>query len=264
MSFEVAIPSYNRPDTLVAKTLTYLRRSGIPDTWITVFVEPSQREPYMYSLINADFAGRVAPGVPGIGNQRNLIEKHYPVGTRVLSVDDDISDVRVKVTDKQTESLDDLFNWAEQAFHHTEQFGAKIWGINPVLNPYFMKHKVSTDLRYIIACFYGFIATHDDELQVGCDDKEDYERSILYYRKHGVVIRFNDVAPDTRYYREPGGMQTYRTMETIRDGVRYLLRNYPEFCVMNTRKKSEYPEVILKDRRGRGRFREMRPNATTA
>jgi hypothetical protein len=112
-----------------------------------------------------------------------------------------------------------------------------------------MKPKVSTDIRYIIGSFWGCINPGIKEVEVTVDDKEDYQRSILYYKKYGSVVRLNMYAPVSAYYKEQGGMQEDRTMERVEKSARWIVKTYPEFAVLNPGKKSGYMEVKLKDLR---------------
>ena len=57
------------------------------------------------------------------------------------------------------------------------------------------------------------------------------------------------VHPKTKYYSEDGGIQTYRTVEYEQKAVDWLLKTFPMYCVVNTHKKSKWPEVRLKDQR---------------
>ena len=79
-----------------------------------------------------------------------------------------------------------------------------------------MKNNVTFNLKYIVACFYGWRNNHHEKAYVSTNPeygKEDFERSIRYYIADGGVTRFNYVAPKTKYYSEKGGIQNYRTVE---------------------------------------------------
>ena len=70
-----------------------------------------------------------------------------------------------------------------------------------------------------------------------------------YYLKDGGVLRFNNVCCRTNCYKEPGGMQIERTKDKITKAAKYLTRKYPQLCKLNTKKKSGFTEVRLKDNR---------------
>jgi hypothetical protein len=80
-------------------------------------------------------------------------------------------------------------------------------------------------------------------------DKEDYERSIRFYLRDGAVVRLRNVAPKTAYYTEKGGNQEFRTMKTVAEGAKKLVKMFPELCSLNLTKKSGYPEIRLRDKR---------------
>lgn len=246
MNYKIAIPSYRREQTIQDKSLAYLKRCGKREEDVDVFVsDESQLRSYKATGIKCN----LIVGVPTIMKQRNFMMDYYPEGTKVLFLDDDIKSVYRRVSSKKVVEENDLDWLCENGFQFAHSAGSKMWGINPVLNPFYMSEKPSTSLKYIVACFYGCIIDHSEDLKVTLDDKEDYERSILYYLKFGSTPRLNNYAPDTNYYTEPGGLQVSRTPERIEESAKNLLRRFPLLCSWNNSKKSEHAEVRLKDRR---------------
>jgi len=71
----------------------------------------------------------------------------------------------------------------------------------------------------------------------------------LYYKRWNAVVRLNMYAPVSAYYKEEGGMQEDRTKERVEKSARWIVKEYPEFAVLNAAKKSGYMEVKLKDLR---------------
>lgn len=247
MNFQIAIPSHERVDTLKKYTIEFLRSCGVGRSNVTIFVNDS-REASLYK--NAFKGYRVVNcEAKGIGEIRNFIATYYPEGTQVLSIDDDIKYV-VRRNDKYTSARFTQLNWlVNKGFSLCKEHGTEMWGIYPIVNPYFMREGYSKDLKYIIAALYGTISNHDSFLQVTMDDKEDYERSIKYYLKFGSIIRINDIGVKTSYYTEPGGLQTYRTKQTVAKNAFILSQRYPQLCSLNLKKKSGFAEVRLRDKR---------------
>jgi hypothetical protein len=125
-----------------------------------------------------------------------------------------------------------------------------LWGIHPVPNAYFQRPKISTDLRYIAAGLYGWTSRQGDHsLDVTLEDKEDFERSILYYLADGYVTRLNWISIRTAGYHGAGGMQVTRTPERVDASARDLAARYPHLCKLNLSKKSGWAEVRLRDAR---------------
>jgi cellulose synthase/poly-beta-1,6-N-acetylglucosamine synthase-like glycosyltransferase len=249
--YEVAIPSYKRHEAIKEKTLATLKRYGIPSSKITIFVANKDEEALYKSSLVAGSYGKIVVGVKGMHDIRNFITGYYPIGTKIVNIDDDIKgfleyDEGVK---RKERPLKSLIGVIKRGFMECEKAKTKLWGVYPVANGYFMKPKVSTEIRYIIGSFWGCINPGIKEVKVTVDDKEDYQRSILYYKKYGAIVRLNMYAPVSAYYKEQGGMQEDRTMERVDKSARWIVKEYPEFAVLNPTKKSGYMEVKLKDLR---------------
>ena len=249
-AFEVAIPSYRRAERCRDSTLAVLAEHNINPARITVFVaDEEERQRYEGVLLPGSY-GRLVVGKGGMATIRNIMQRHYRQGARVLSVDDDVYGVFQKVNDKLLQPIHNLKAFVSEAFEVTVNAGATLWGVYPALNPMFMKHTVTTDLRHIVGCFYGWIAQPDNRaLCITTDYKTDYELSILHYLQDGKVMRFNYIAPKTKYYKEPGGMQVDRTVERTKNSALYLCKRYPQFCTLNLTKKSGWYEIRMRDQR---------------
>jgi hypothetical protein len=249
--FEIAIPSYKRPETLRDKTLTILKAYRIPSEKITVFVADKEQEEIYRKTLNHGTYGKIVVGIKGMGAIRNFITKYYSIGTPIVNIDDDIKGFLEYDSTKprKEKPLRSLLAVIKQGFYECDKAKARLWGVYPVANGFFMKPKVSTELRYIIGSFWGCINPGIKEVEITLDDKEDYQRSILYYKHDDAVVRLNMVAPISSYYKEPGGMQEDRTKERVEKSARWMVKTYPEFAVLNPNKKSGYMEVKLKDMR---------------
>ena len=123
-----------------------------------------------------------------------------------------------------------------------------IWGIYPVRNPFFMKNTVTTDLKFIIGALYGFIVrkTPDIEPSLLSEGKEDYEQSILYYKKDGGVLRFNHITIKTKFLAK-GGLGSDR-FEINKKAADYLKLTYPELVNIFHRKNG-MTEIKLREKR---------------
>jgi hypothetical protein len=245
MSFIIAIPSYKRAKTLRDKTLSLLKRQGIPASIIFIFVASTEeKEEYDSVLSPADYNTLVV-GVPGMGYVRNFITAYFPLGQKIMNIDDDISDFKELVDDKLVET--DMMSAFKAGFAELEDKKLRLFGFYPVANAFFMKRKIRHDLRYIVGAMWGIINPGLDVLTITLDDKEDYERSILMYLADNGVVRFEYYCPITKYYKEPGGMQNGgRTSERIDRSARNLVERFPRFASLNMAKKSGKTEVRLK------------------
>ena len=256
MNFRVAIPSISRADTITKKTLNYLKQTDIDMSKVDIFLSnPNEEQAYRENLKDYP-VNIIVSNTKHVNTQRNFIVDYYKEDELILGIDDDIDLVAMKVDDKNTIQLNSLTEFVENAFAISLDKKIDMWGVNPVINPYFMKNNVTFNLKYIVACFYGWRNNHDEKAYVSTNPeygKEDFERSIRYYIADGGVTRFNYVAPKTKYYSEKGGIQNYRTVEYEETAVKWLLETFPMYCKRNTKSKGKYPEVRLIDQRRKKR-----------
>lgn len=244
MSYKIAIPSYKRAETLKSKTLNVLLNSNVDLTCVTIFVA-DEDEYKIYSKAIPDI--KVVIGKPTLRGARNFISEYYPEGDCVLNLDDDISEIGIMLNEKDYTSDIDLHKLITTGFGLALKNKIRLWGIYPLLNPFYMDKLVSYDLKYIVGAFWGVVNTHDKSLQVSLEDKEDYERTLLFYEHDGAVLRLNYVGVKTNYYKEAGGMQETRTEQRVTQSAYNLLKRFPHYCKLNTAKKSKHTEIRLRD-----------------
>lgn len=243
---KIAIPSYRRAETVKKKTLAYLAKCNVPQQDIYIFVANSV-EAQIYKNALRGYAYNIITGVETLQGQRGFIQQWFSPGEFILNFDDDVDGLfYADFINKKLELLTDLTSLAALGEKLMLEHGTKIFGVYAVANHFFMNPTPSTDLKYIVGCFWGCIIDPSPELQVELEDKEDFERSIKYYIKFGAVVRINSVCVKTNYYKEPGGMQVTRTKKRVTDSALALVEKYPYHCKINTAKKNEeFAEVKL-------------------
>ena len=260
--YQICIPSYKRHDTVMKKTLAVLESYNVDPARIKVFVnaeEEGEYENYTRTLATTEYTKNieVVKGVPTIGKQRNFIEKWYPEGTYVMSFDDDIEEIQVKDGEQNLLRVEDFENdVVKRGFQACEDNNAKTFGIYAASNAYFMKHRTYTKLCYIIASMYGFIADPDPSLDRVTNHGEDYEYSMRQYRKHGVVVRLDDITVKSNYYKEEGGLQTFRTAENIKESIEWIANEFDDLCSMYIRKSTGHAELKLRDK-SNGKYQKV-------
>lgn len=248
MDYQIAIPSYRRPSTIKQKTLRLLQRYKVDPKRVTIFVaNDDEYRTYEAALAGSPYNKLVIAEV-GVGAARNFIHQYYPENTYLVSLDDDLQRVLRCVNG---ETFWDVFclkrEVIEPGFRACERRGARLWGIYAAANPFFMRQRISVKLRYIIGSLFGCINRHD--CLVTLDDKEDFERSILFYLADGAVCRLDHITVKSAYYKEPSGMQGERTEQRIYESAKYLAEKYPGLCTMYIRKTTGHAELRLKDKR---------------
>ena len=259
--YVVAIPSYQRPECLKNKTLKLLKKYKIKKEYIDIFVA-NQQEKVLYEKILPKYYNKIIIAEKGLINARNIISNYYPENKKIFSIDDDVEEiiefVKEGVTAKDVEGkekyihrpLKSLHKFINIGFAECEKTNLNLWGIYPACNPFFMKKKVSYELKYIIGSFWGCInkkiLLENDEL-AGLGDKEDYERTIKYYMRDGGVVRFNNISVKSNYMKEPGGLQSDgRPKDRIFKNCERLLEKYPDLITISNKKS--YADLKLNDK----------------
>lgn len=247
MNYSVAIPSYKRSAICNSKTLKTLNDLGISKEKINVFVVEEELDEYKDKL-NPDFYNQIIVGVKKLVPQREFIENYYAEGTNLIMIDDDITELDLSLTEYK--SADNFFC---DAFSECLKQGAFIWGIYPVYNKFFREGRpsLSTGLNFIIGCFYGIIVRKIPELKLELirdGNKEDVERSILYWLKDGKVLRYNKIAPKTKYYGTDGGGlgKLKDRIETMMNDAIKINEKYPDITRIKIRKNGLY-EIVFKE-----------------
>lgn len=255
--YVVAIPTYNRQDVVFKKTISTLLKGGVSSTHIYLFVANKEQERLYEDAVPKDSYNKIVVGKKGITNQRKFIAKYFEEGQYVISMDDDVEEflmlksTRRSITQKKRKLTDDklvkmanVHKFFMDAYKIMKKENLYIWGVYPTRNVLFMYPRYTTDLRFIIGVTFGFIVRHDRKLEPSNDaeSKEDYEQTILYYKKDGGVLRFNNIAPKTKF-NSPGGLGTDRYERNLK-AAEYLVKTYPDLVKRRDRPDGT-PEVKL-------------------
>jgi len=252
--FIIAIPSYKRAETLRDKTLTMLEEKRVPAAIIHVFVATEDEKRIYGDTLKKGSYGKLIVAKPGMGAVRNFITEYFPKGKKIMNIDDDIKNFMELGSDGKLKAVTSLMPIFRAGFDKAASTGFRLFGYYPVANGFFMKDRVTEDLRYVIGSMWGIINPGIDMLKVTLDDKEDVQRSIIMYVLDGGVLRFEQYTPVTAYYKEPGGMQEERTKNRVDKSARALVDAYPGLASLNLSKKSGLTEVRLRDKRDEQTF----------
>jgi hypothetical protein len=241
MDYQIAIPSYKRAELLKTATLATLERYGVDPDRVTIFVANNDEATDYRAALDSKW--KIVVGVIGKVNQQRFYHNYYLPGTRLLNLDDDVYDIQqVNNLHKLEASSMTVDEIVELGFSICEQAGAKLWGINPVNNGYFMKPWAVVGLRYICGNFYGNYA--GDPAIIGPDrpssisSGDDYETTFRSYLQNGSVVRIEYLTPITKYFA-PGGIDqelkdrgiTDRQVEHSTE-LRAIIDRYPELALL--------------------------------
>ena len=256
MNFVIAIPSYNRPNIIQINTLKLLKENNIPNHLIHIFIVEEDLD--AYNTIPTDLYGTLVIGVKGIIPQRNFISNYFTEGQFIVSLDDDIKNITFVPSEQIP--LIDFFN---KAFDTCVKENAHIWGLYPIANLFYLNKNLeySTHLTFICGALYGYVNRPNNKL-LECSvtskylgNKDDVERSILYWLNDKKMVRFNRIGILTKFYNKGGlGILQDRLPDIIKETID-LNNAYPTLTKIKIRKNGIY-EILLKDKSVSGRITE--------
>ena len=237
-NYTIVIPTYHREMFIWERgTLSFLHKMKIPKEKIILFVANEEQEKlYRNSVPKNLYSGKIVIGQKGVVNVRNFIVKYFPENAYIISIDDDIEDIQYKINPKKLRSVtpSQLKNLFINSYNIMRKSGAYIWGINVVSNPFMMQDKIVTSSGIIPAGFYGWINRKNMVNKIKNDSREDVERSIMYFKRDKVVIRYSFITFKTNMKNTEGGIQALMAKEKrnqLEDVfTKELMKRYPQYC----------------------------------
>eukprot|EP00746_Dinoflagellata_sp_MGD_P001205 gnl/MRDRNA2_/MRDRNA2_102244_c0_seq1.p1 gnl/MRDRNA2_/MRDRNA2_102244_c0~~gnl/MRDRNA2_/MRDRNA2_102244_c0_seq1.p1 ORF type:complete len:484 (-),score=67.95 gnl/MRDRNA2_/MRDRNA2_102244_c0_seq1:187-1638(-) len=268
--YVVAIPSYDRPEEIEAKTLALLKKHCIPESCVYIFVA-NEHEHTRYAAALGDRWPNLIVGVPSLWRQRNFITNYFPEGLHIVSLDDDVEEIyrvhvdssrklpqetepeishvkdwRLEVQDYVIKPLrdGDFPKLIKDARRKMEKHGAYLWALNVSDNPFFMRRRfVTKKLGLCNGFLWGCRNRHDVALHLKYGDgHEDVERSVRFFHMDGVLVRYREFCAKTKCFFKSkvgnaGGLQSSMTKKERQAaeerGNRMLCEEFPEFLKLS-------------------------------
>ena len=234
----IAIPSYKRHKYLGDKTLKTLHNFGYEIKDIDIFVGNDEE----YELYKSEYPEyNIIVGVVGMRQIREFIFNYYDEGTQVLSLDDDIIDIKMKNPNEDEKSclvkLDNLKEIIDKGFKQCIENNTILWGIYPCDNHGFMKNNITTHLAFCVGWMWGCIIDKEC-LKLNISQYEDYERTVKVFKKYGKVIRLNNICAKTKYNNNIGGMCDDNRINIMKRDLEILKELYSDYIIIKTKKSS--------------------------
>tara|TARA_R100000657_G_C4645932_1_gene91007 strand:- start:205 stop:978 length:774 start_codon:yes stop_codon:yes gene_type:complete len=250
---KIVIPSYERYGTIQQKSIKVLMNAGYEPSDIYVFVANEDQYNKYREKIDKDISIIIA--VKGLKEVREFIFNYFDEGEYLLCLDDDIEAVRELYKNEDNKSrlrpVENLKEIVDKGFDLCEKHSLKLWGLYPTPNnAFFMENQkeITFDYKFIIGNFFGCINCRDMN-KLSVPDLDDYERSIRSYLLYGGSIRFNHIAPKTKFKKNTGGAQDDDRENRLCQSREILMNTYPDLLFMRQRKNDINP--VLKDKRSK-------------
>lgn len=252
-SYQVVIPSYNRADDLIKDTLNTLSECGVPRSKITIFVANKDE----YKIYRSKIKGyKIVVAVKGIQEVRQYIVDYFKENQYIISFDDDVKGM-YELHGTKLKPITNLPAIFKEAYDAMKKTGAYIWAPNKSSNPRFMRNTISDRFNQMIGTVFGFINRHDKDLHLNprLAMVDDFERTVKYWIKDGIVLRLNYICYKTVLATtNAGGLQASNPnrIKEMEKQVHMLYKAYPTLFkgVQKNKQgsfslilKSGYPEV---------------------
>jgi len=239
---KICIPTYNRFKINTLKILEEFDPKDIyifinnydPSEWDSVLLKYHKENgsSYNYQLIDTR----------GIPAARNFILNFFDEGEKIVMLDDDIDQILgldFNNLKKQLRPIESVKGFFEEAFSICEKYGAKLWGIYPVANAFYMSPKMNNK-GFIIGTMFGVINNElrfDENLKL----KEDYDFTLQNIIKYKKVARFDWITIWADHYKRSGGCVEQRSADNNleKDCCDYILNKYPKYLRRNTKRENE-------------------------
>lgn len=256
INYKIAIPSHCRKEILKVKTLKYLHRCNVNKKRIFIFVS-SIKERNEYEKFLPQYYNKIVVAKSPLRIKRCFVRDYFLENEFIVNIDDDIDCLQLAVSKKELICLTEFDKFIDDNFKLMKQYGCRLWGVCSHNNPYFMKEGASLGLKYIIGGFFCIWNTHNKNTYVDLSkpylDKIGCERSIKFFLQYGNVMRVNNVGMKTTLYNK-GGLTALRQSKDIvklmEESGRVLIEKYPQFVYQNTKRKSKYFEISLRNIKG--------------
>lgn len=231
----LAIPSYKREHILLSHTLSYLSQEQYPPDLIFIFVASEEERVRYEEVLPRRSYHSLVVGVKGLMEQRNFISQWAEEGELLLQMDDDVKGVRFLDPQGSFRSL------VLKGVKELEGGKRGLFGVLPNDDKRRFKDATTYHLTHILGSF--FLCRNHRSLEITHTEKEDFERSILYFKLYGNVVRYQGAGVQTKFRGTPGGLQESGRSEREAQGLRMLLARYPEYTKRVEKPKGE--DVVL-------------------
>ena len=238
-NFEIAIPSYKRPDILREKTLKWLMEQGVYSHQILIFLRDKEEQKIYEESIGKAFRFHIT-GQTGIDSTRNYLREYYQESELdgVLFMDDDIENIN----DMGNTIHQPFLNLVEDFFIETLKRKLRLFSINLCNNPFYMKDQITTTLRYCCGGFQGLIIDKSKPT-IFCDvgHFEDFQFTMEHFLQDGGVVRFDRYGITTKNYEKKGGIcENLGGLEARQKeaevNAKYLVERYEGMCRIKMKK----------------------------
>jgi hypothetical protein len=231
VDYVIAIPTYHRAQAFGDWTYKMLKDASLLHMVVLFLQCPEDVRDYGEAYPDL----KVVESPQGLLETANFISQHFPAGTNIVQLHDDVKHIVKFVSKAQSEEVDDVDAVFTEAFRLMQAHRLGLGGMFPYNNTFHKpKHAVTTDLSFVHDPV-TFIHLYGDRspvvLQKQFEQKQDYHRSIEFYKRDDGVLRLNHYAFEHQGYNKSnlkGGVADTmsRTLEDDKVATEVFVRDY--------------------------------------
>lgn len=219
---KIAIPSYQRATLISEMTLKYLHSQNYNSALIYIFVASEAERAEYAANVPRHLYAQIVVGILGLKEQRKFISEFFPENEIIVQMDDDVKGIKCRRS-AVTGTLN-FHGLIMQGVTYINNDGVGLWGVMPNDDGRKMRERTTRHLSHILGSF--FIIRNHRNITLNTNEKEDFERSILYFKRYGAVARYNGAGVDTKFEKEAGGLQQVGRHERKMSDIAYIMLNY--------------------------------------
>jgi len=221
----IAIPSYKRSNNL--RTIKFLEKENVPAECITIFVANPEEEELYKTATNNKY--KIVVGVLGIDKQRNFISNYYKKDEIIISMDDDILDIKHK------HNLPFIV-WVERCVTYLKESPYGMLGASPsndarqnILSTTADKYEFKEGNYLVVGVFHIY---KNDGITCDLAPIDDYDKSMQYLIKYGKIIRCWHIYVKHNFATNNGGLQEFRTIDVYKNAVEKFYNKYSKYVYL--------------------------------
>ena len=247
----IAIPSMGRQDNILTLSQNICDNVNAD---IKIIVPANEVNAYDASYDSYSHIEVVGCCAEGIGATRAwILERYNKMYDFVVMIDDDIESlkrVRGVANDKKVENceLNDLIYEMKDTLKKRDSY---FGGITLCPNEFYAKDQISNKLKYISGALQIYRSSNRPLPRTNYRHFEDYFYNIEYFKRDGIICRWDGVIPKTKNYNPIGGIcSDYGSLEArLKDAeivADLLVNKYGAKIVrkVNKKKTSRNPKCV--------------------
>jgi len=241
--YTICIPTYKRVDLFRKKTYkTIIQRYNLHDRVMLLLQNDEDEKAYTEAFPELGFMRTP----PGLLQTVNYVAECFPKGHRIVMMHDDIVRLLRVDSDCNRHTLVDGDRFIQMMFAKMKEEGCHLGGVYPCNWPKQMAKipEYTTDLRFIHDPL-TFMCNLQLQLQLQLQYKSDFERTIVYYKHDGKVLRMNHYTICTAYNPKSEGGIGHRDAEAEKKAVADFLSVYGEYVKTVRTHKDGSTSMIL-------------------